>query len=146
MYAVFRVGSATNNISYESYEHFRNHPAVAWTIPYSPGDSHYGFRVVGTSEDFYQHYRYRRDRHVELAEGSAPSQIFDVALGSDAGHELQYRLGDSIIITHGITYSQGLLEHDDKPFTVVGILNCGWLARRLGSCPHGPIITHWLMA
>jgi putative ABC transport system permease protein len=52
LYAVFRIGTATNNISYESYEHFRSHPAVAWTIPYSLGDSHRGYRVVGTTEDF----------------------------------------------------------------------------------------------
>jgi len=72
LYTVFRVGSATNNIAYESYEHFRNrnHPAVAWTMPYSLGDSHYGFRVVGTIEDFSQDYRYRRDHQVEVAEGA----------------------------------------------------------------------------
>ena len=122
LYTVFRVGSATNNIAYESYEHFRKHPAVAWTIPYSLGDSHYGFRVVGTTGEFYQHYRYRRDRQVELAEGRVPAEIFDVALGSDVAAELKYRLGDHVVITHGITHGRGLLEHDDKPFTVVGIL------------------------
>jgi putative ABC transport system permease protein len=122
LYTVFRVGSATNNIAYESYEHFRNHPAVAWTIPYSLGDSHHGFRVVGTTEEFYQDYRYRRDRQVELAEGRVPSEIFDVALGSDVAAALKYRLGDRVVITHGITHGRGLLEHDDKPFTVVGIL------------------------
>jgi putative ABC transport system permease protein len=94
LYTVFRVGSATNNIAYESYEHFHNHPAGAWTIPYSLGDSHHGFRVVGTTEDFYQDYRYRCDRQVEVAEGRGPSEIFDVALGSDAAAELKYRLGD----------------------------------------------------
>jgi putative ABC transport system permease protein len=122
LYTVFRVGSATNNIAYESYDHFRNHPAVAWTIPYSLGDSHHGFRVVGTTEDFYRDYRYRRDRQVNLAEGRVPSEIFDVALGSDVAAELKYRLGDRVVITHGITHGRGLLEHDDKPFTVVGIL------------------------
>jgi putative ABC transport system permease protein len=85
LYTVFRVGSATNNIAYESYEHFRNHPA-------------------------------------EVAEGRVPSEIFDVALGSDVAAELKYRLGDHGVITHGITHGRGLREHDDKPFTVVGIL------------------------
>ena len=122
LYTVFRVGSATNNIAYASYDYFRKHPAVAWTIPYSLGDSHHGFRVVGTSQEFYQYYRYRRDRQVELAEGRVPSEIFDVALGSDVAAELKYRLGERVIITHGITHGRGLLEHDDKPFTVVGTL------------------------
>ena len=109
LYTVFRVGSATNNIAYESYDHFRNHPAVAWTIPYSLGDSHYGFRVVGTTEGFYQNYRYRCDRQVELAEGRVPSEIFDVALGSDVASDLKYRPGACVIITHGITHGRGLL-------------------------------------
>ncbi|MGH8056140.1 MAG: ABC transporter permease, partial [Candidatus Entotheonellia bacterium] len=59
LYTVFRIGTATNNIAYASYESFRKHPAVAWTIPYSLGDSHRGYRVVGTTEDFYTRYRYR---------------------------------------------------------------------------------------
>jgi putative ABC transport system permease protein len=122
LYTVFRIGSATNNIAYESYTHFRDHPAVAWTIPYSLGDSHRGFRVVGTSADFFQHYRYRRDRTVELAEGGIPTAIFDVALGSEVAAALKYHVGQQVVITHGITQGRGILEHDDKPFTVVGIL------------------------
>ena len=54
LYAVFGMGSATNNLSYASYEKLKHHPAVQWTIPYSLGDSHRGFRVIGTTEDFYQ--------------------------------------------------------------------------------------------
>jgi putative ABC transport system permease protein len=122
LYAVFRIGTATNNVSYTSYEHFRNHPAVAWTIPYSLGDSHRGYRVVGTTEEFYDRYRYRRDRPIEHAEGRIPSGIFDAALGADVAADLQYRVGDPVIITHGITHGGGVLQHEDKPFTVVGIL------------------------
>jgi len=73
LYTVFRIGSATNNISYETYDHWKNHKAVAWTIPYSLGDSHRGFRVVGTDENFYKHYRFRRDKSIEFASGRAPS-------------------------------------------------------------------------
>jgi putative ABC transport system permease protein len=122
LYTVFRIGSSTNNIAYESYVYFRDHPAVAWTIPYLLGDSHRGFRVVGPTEDYYSKYRYRRERQVELAERRVPSDIFDVALGSDVAADLQYRLGNRLVITHGITHVRGLSDHDDKPFTVVGIL------------------------
>jgi putative ABC transport system permease protein len=122
LYAVFRIGAATNNISYEAYEYFRSHPAVDWTIPYSLGDSHRGYRVVGTTEDFYTKYRYRRERQIEFAAGHTPAGIFDVTVGSDVADNLGYRVGDPVIITHGITHGDGLLRHEDKPFTVVGIL------------------------
>ena len=106
LYTVFRIGSATNNISYETYDHWKNHKAVAWTIPYSLGDSHRGFRVVGTTEDFYQHLRFRRDRRLEFAAGRSPQGVFDVVLGSDVAATLNYKLGDKIVISHGIAAGQ----------------------------------------
>ena len=35
LYSVFHIGTGANDISYASYEHFRDHPAVKWTIPFS---------------------------------------------------------------------------------------------------------------
>jgi len=124
LYSVFRIGQATNNISYESYQHWKNHPAVAWTIPYSLGDSHRGFRVVGTTEDFYQHLRFRRDRRLEFDAGRSPQGVFDVVLGSDVAAALNYILGDKIVISHGVAAGRGIADNDhaDKPFTVSGIL------------------------
>ena len=122
LYTVFHMGSPTANVSYESYEKIKNQPAVLWTIPISLGDSHRGYRVVGTNEDFYRQYRYRQDRRIEFEQGRAPADVFDVALGSEVAQRLGYRLGQRIVVTHGITGSQGILDHEDKPFTVVGIL------------------------
>src|SRR5690606_13230147 len=44
LYSVFRIGNATSNIRWESYQRFAEHPRVQWTIPLSLGDSHRGFR------------------------------------------------------------------------------------------------------
>jgi putative ABC transport system permease protein len=122
LYTVFHMGSPTANVSYESYEKIKNQPAVLWTIPISLGDSHRGYRVVGTNEDFYRQYRYRQDQRIEFEQGHAPADVFDVALGSEVAQRLGYRLGQRIVVTHGITGSQGILDHEDKPFAVVGIL------------------------
>jgi putative ABC transport system permease protein len=122
LYAVFRMGSATNNVTYESYQHFANHPAVKWSIPYSLGDSYRGFRVVGTTNDFYEHYQYRRGRRIEFADGRMSDGVFDVVLGSDVAATLGHKVGDRIVITHGVAGTTGILDHDDKPFTVVGVL------------------------
>lgn len=122
LYAVFRMGSATNNITYESYRQFAEHPAVEWTIPYSLGDSHRGFRVVGTTGDFYTRYRFRRDRRIEFASGHAPENVFQVAIGSDVAAALGYRLGEAVTLTHGVSSGRGILDHDDRPFKICGIL------------------------
>lgn len=122
LYTVFNIGSATNNISWKSYQELKTHPAIDWTIPYSLGDGHRGFRVVGTNSDFFEHYRYMQNRQIELREGQRFSGLWDVVIGSQVSKDLQYKLGDKITIAHGVTKGEGLLQHDDKPFTVVGIM------------------------
>ncbi|RZU39019.1 ABC transporter permease [Edaphobacter modestus] len=121
LYSVFHIGTGTNDISYASYQHFRDHPAVQWTIPISLGDSHHGFRVVATDDNFYEHYRFRRDHSIQFASGIRPEGIFDAVLGSEVAASLHYELGQKIVLSHGLERTS-LQNHEDKPFTVVGIL------------------------
>lgn len=121
LYTVFRMGTATNNVKYSSYEEWSKHPAVAWTIPYSLGDSHRGFRVVGTNQNFYEHYRFRKTRKPEFASGRAPANFNEAALGSDVAAKLGYQVGAKVVLTHGMG-AAGIMDHDDNPFTIVGIL------------------------
>jgi putative ABC transport system permease protein len=51
-----------------------------------------------------------------------PDGVFDLALGSDVARLLKYKIGDAVIVTHGIEEGNGLLQHKDRPFTVTGIL------------------------
>jgi putative ABC transport system permease protein len=120
LYTVFRMGAPLNNIRYETWEHFDKHPAVEWTIPLTFGDSHQGYRVVGTNDSFYAHYRFRRTRQVEFAQGRKPQDKLDVALGAEVAEKLGYKLGAKIVLTHGV--AGGMHQHDDQPFTVAGIL------------------------
>lgn len=122
LYTVFNMGNATHNISYKTYEEIKSHPAIDWTIPYSLGDGHRGFRVVGTTNDFFAHYRYRGEGKVELSGGKTLEGLWDVVIGADVARKLQYRLGDKIVVAHGVTHGEGIQKHDDKPFTVVGIM------------------------
>lgn len=121
LYSVFHMGDATNNISYETFKRYEKHPDVEWVIPYSLGDSHRGYRVVATNESFYAHYHYRKDRGLRLREGSIAKDIFDVVLGSEVAKTLGYHSGDQVVLSHGVSDGGGL-EHSDKPFHVVGIL------------------------
>lgn len=120
LYSVFRVGNATNNIRWRSYQDLSADPRVDWTIPMSLGDSHQGFRVLGTTQAYFDHYRYGGGRSLQLSEGQRFDDLFDVVLGAAVARELGYGLGDRVIIEHGL--GGGLNAHDDKPFTVSGIL------------------------
>lgn len=121
LYSVFRIGNATNNISWQSYQDIAAHPKVAWTVPISLGDSHRGFRVLGTTPGYFDHYRYARDRRLEFAAGARFDDLFDAVLGAEVADALGYGLGDEIVIAHGAGDVR-FARHDDKPFRVAGVL------------------------
>ncbi len=122
LYSVFRIGNATNNIRWDSFERFAEHRQVKWAIPISLGDSHRGYRVMGTSTAYFEHYRYARSQPLQLHVGRTfTDDPFEVVLGAEVAQALGYGLGEQIVLAHGVARIS-LLKHDDKPFTVVGIL------------------------
>jgi putative ABC transport system permease protein len=121
LYTVFGLGSPTGNISWETYTHFRDHPAVKWTIPLSLGDNYRGFRVVGTTDAFYEHFRYRQGRTLAFERGGPAQGDLDVVLGSEVAARLNHTLGASLVVTHGMG-AAGIMDHDDAPFRVTGVL------------------------
>ncbi len=122
LYSVFRIGNATNNITWESYQEIAARSEVDWIVPISLGDSHRGYRVVGTTPGFFEHYRYRRDTGLRFEAGATLGDLFDTVIGADVAAALGYAVGDRIIVSHGTGRGKGA-EHDDKPFRVTGILS-----------------------
>lgn len=121
LYSVFRIGNATNNITWESYQDIKKRPEIAWTVPLSLGDSHRGFRVLGTIAAYFEHYRFRGGKQLALREGQAFNDLFDATLGADVAETLGYKVGDPIVVAHGLG-AVGFSKHDDMPFRVSGIL------------------------
>jgi putative ABC transport system permease protein len=96
-------------------------PDIAWTVPLSLGDSHRGFRVLGTTPEYFVHYKYRQTHGLEFTAGQPFGDLFDAVIGADVAEALHYRVGDPIVVAHGAG-AISFVEHDDKPFRVVGIL------------------------
>ena len=121
MYSVFRIGNATNNVSWKSYQDIAELAETKWTVPLSLGDSHKGFRVLGTNTDYFKYYRFAGGKNLAFAEGQQFDDLYDAVLGSQVAKKLKYKLGDKITLAHGLQ-STKFSEHGDKPFRVAGIL------------------------
>lgn len=119
LYSVFRIGNATNNVTWESYLDLAARPEVDWIVPISLGDSHRQFRVMGTTAAFFDHYKYRQGRDLQFAEGVVLDDLFDTVIGADVARTLNYQVGDPIVVAHGLA---SFSEHKDQPFRVSGIL------------------------
>ena len=121
LYSVFRIGNPTNNIQWQSYEDIDARSEVAWSIPFSLGDSHRGYRVLGTTGDYFEHFRYGDEEVLRFAEGEEFTTPLHAVLGSEVANTLGYELGQEIVLSHGIG-NTSFVNHDNLPFTVVGIL------------------------
>lgn len=121
LYSIFRMGDATSNISWQSYQLVAKHRQVAWTVPISLGDSHKGHRVLGTNQDYFKHYKYGNRTPLSFEQGRQFDALYDVVLGADVAEKLGYKLGSKVVVAHGIG-NASFSKHEDKPFTVVGIL------------------------
>ena len=120
LYSVFRIGNATNNLTWSSYKDVASRPEIAWIVPISLGDSHKQFRVMGTTPDFFNRYKYRSGQSIEFADGKNMSDLFDTVIGADVTATLNYSVGDPIVVAHGLA---SFTEHKDQPFKISGILN-----------------------
>ncbi|KLN65450.1 ABC transporter permease [Vibrio sp. VPAP30] len=121
LYSVFRIGNATNNIDWKSYQEFSQHRAVDWAIPISLGDSHQGFRVMGTNHSYFEHYRYGQKQNLSFSQGHEFNGLFDAVIGAEVARSLNYTIGSEMVIAHGIS-DVGFSRHENTPFRVVGIL------------------------
>lgn len=119
LYSVFRIGNATNNVSWESFQDIAGRAEVDWIVPISLGDSHRQFRVMGTTPAFFEHYRYRGGRSLEVGQGGGLDDLYDAVIGAEVASTLGYAVGDPIVVSHGLA---SFTDHDDQPFRVAGIV------------------------
>lgn len=119
--SVFRIGHTNNGVSWQSYQYITKQRGVKWSIPISLGDSHKGQAVLGTTLDYFKHYRFAKKQPLAFEQGKAFSSINEVVIGSEVASKLAYKIGDEIVISHGMG-NTSFHHHDDNPFKVVGIL------------------------
>lgn len=119
LYSVFRIGNATNNLTWESYQDIAARPEIDWIVPISLGDSHRQFRVMGTTAEFFERYKYRSGQSLKTRDGVIISDLFDAVIGADVAATLRYDIGDPIVVAHGLA---SFSNHDDQPFRVSSIL------------------------
>jgi putative ABC transport system permease protein len=111
---VYHIDAPTGNISLEAANEVIKHPYIESGIPLAYGDNYMGYRIVGTEYSYPEHYS------VSLQEGAMWEETFEVTIGANVAKSTGLGVGDTFFSAHGLT--DGTDVHDDKTFTVVGIL------------------------
>ncbi|WP_294769153.1 FtsX-like permease family protein [uncultured Rhodoferax sp.] len=116
---VLHVDVPPGNVPLKAVKELAKNPLVAQIIPISLGDNLQGYRIVGTSHAYLDHYA------AKLAQGRAwePGVPMQVVLGATVARQLGLQLGQTFVGSHGLGAGGHL--HGDNPYTVVGILAPG---------------------
>ncbi len=120
--AVFHLEESPGNIDWADYEEIRRNPNVSLAVPIAMGDNYRGYRVVGTTGEFFT--------RAALGNGGTfrvrpPGRIFDmksqeVVAGSYVAERLKLKRGDLIHPYHGLAFNEEK-QHAEE-YVVVGLL------------------------
>jgi putative ABC transport system permease protein len=122
LYSVFRMGGATAEVTWPTYEKIAAREDVAWAVPIALGDSHRGYRVMGTSLDYFEHYKFGGGQSLAFASGKPFDDLFNAVIGSEVARDLGYTLGTPLTLSHGLGSAELGAGHENRPFRVTGIL------------------------
>ncbi len=122
LYTVFRMGNATAEVSWNTYQQIAARDDIAWAVPLALGDNHRGYRVVGTTAEYLERYRYGGGQSLRVAEGEWFDDLFDAVIGADVARSLGYEVGTPLILSHGLGAADFGMAHDNRPFRVSGVL------------------------
>lgn len=123
LYSVFRLGTPTQALSAERWQDIRNLPQLAWQFPLVLGDSHRGYAVIGTNDDYFQHFRYGRRQPLISQQGDEPAfnHPLQAIIGASVARELGYRVGDHLLLSHG-SHQHSFQHHDELSFQISAVL------------------------
>lgn len=116
--SLYHLDAPTGNMPISESKAFLNpkHPIFKKAIPLSLGDSHKGYRIVGTNASFVDLYE------AKLSEGKMMEETMEVVVGATVAENLKIKTGDQFQSSHGLIEDENLIHEDAKPFIVSGIL------------------------
>jgi len=113
--SVFHLDLPTGNIPLQAAQQLSKHPMVQQAIPLSLGDNFQGFRIVGTTAAYPEHYQAKL-----RAGGRYWKKEMEAVLGAEVASRSGLKTGDTFAGSHGLTV--GGEVHAQFPYTVVGVL------------------------
>lgn len=111
--SVYQVDAPTGNISYDSAKVWMKNPFVEKAIPLAFGDNYRGYKILGTTHDYFEKYG------AKIPEGKLFEHNFEVVVGNEIAQKLNIKVGDKFFGSHGDA-AEGEV-HENQAYSVVGI-------------------------
>jgi putative ABC transport system permease protein len=120
--AIFHLESSPGNLPYSDFQDIQKNPNVELAVPIAVGDNYRGYRLVGTTLDFFDHTEYAPHKRFAVSPGG---RFFDPTLreavvGSFAVRKLGLKVGDTFHPFHGLIFDEK--NQHSETYVVVGVL------------------------
>ena len=120
--AVFHLETSPGNIPWEVYQAVKRNPNVVLAIPYAVGDNYRGWRIVGTDNQLFTDFEYRKGKKSKVSPGG---RLFDplkkeAVVGSYVADKTGLKVGSKFHPFHGLVFDESMRHADE--YTVVGVL------------------------
>lgn len=113
--SIYQIDAPTGNVPLSEVNNLKKSPFIKTVIPLSMGDNYHGFRILGTTPKYAEHFQ------AKVISGKLFEQSMEVTLGSKAAKALDVKLGDTFASSHGLDAAGE--KHGDKKYKVVGIFD-----------------------
>ena len=121
---VFHIDVPSGNIPLAEVQKLQSHPQIAKLMPLSLGDTFKGFRLVGTTPAYAQHYG------AALDQGAMWTQPMQAVVGHEVARQTQLTVGNKFAGSHGLGGTGH--AHGENAYQVSGTLaRCGCVLDRL---------------
>lgn len=112
--AIYHIDYPTGNIKIKDARKVMKNPLVKQAIPVGLGDSYQGFRIVGTTHDYFKHF------NCQIKEGKLWEKTLDAVIGSEVAQLTGLKIGDKFLGAHGLEDDGH--AHEGHDYVVVGIM------------------------
>jgi putative ABC transport system permease protein len=123
--SVFHLETSTGNMPYEAYTAIKADPRVKVAIPYAVGDNYRGYRVVGTTGEFFREYEYGSRDNLKKLTFEGEGRMFnelraEAVIGSMVAANTDLNYGSVFNTYHGLTFDPDAVHTTE--FVVTGVL------------------------
>jgi putative ABC transport system permease protein len=108
--SVYHIDIPPGNIAYDEAQKWMKHPQVRAAIPLALGDNWRGFRIVGTTPAYMDHYQ------AQLSQGRVWDKPFEAVAGASVG----LALGAEFFGAHGLMAGGHVHEHER--YQIIGVM------------------------
>jgi putative ABC transport system permease protein len=115
--SIYQIDAPTGNVPLAEVNSLRKNPFVKTVIPLSMGDSYQGFRIVGTTPKYVEHFQ------AKLATGLLHNASMEVTIGSKVAKNTGLKIGDLFASSHGLDLNGE--QHGEKKYKVTGVFAPG---------------------